>query len=61
MGDGSDQGRSQDESATATKPDSPVSKTRPSGFFEFRTKEDIKDYRTWDDASTPLVPSRSHA
>jgi hypothetical protein len=45
----------------AAKPDSPVSKTRPSSFFGFRTKEGFEDHRTRDGSSTSLVPSRTHA
>jgi hypothetical protein len=45
----------------ATKPDSPVSQTKPSGFFSFRTEEALKYYCVRDGSSTSLVSSRPHA
>jgi hypothetical protein len=55
------QDRSRDQLTTATKPDSPVSKTRPYGFGSLRTEANIEDYRAWDNSRSSLVSSRTHA
>jgi hypothetical protein len=44
----------------ATKPDSLVSKTRPSSFGSLRTEANVEDYRTRDSSSSSLVSSRTH-
>jgi hypothetical protein len=43
-----------------SKPDSPVSQTRPSGFITCRAEGCIEDYRAWDGSTTSLVSSRPH-
>jgi hypothetical protein len=44
-----------------SKPDSPISQTRPSSFYSPRPEATVKDYHTRDSSSTSLVSSRSHA
>jgi hypothetical protein len=45
----------------AAKPDSTVSKIRPSGFSGFGTEEGFKDHHAQHGSSTSLVSSRTHA
>jgi hypothetical protein len=45
----------------ATKPDSPVSKTRPSGFGNLRIEAKVEDYHARDSSNSSLVSSRTHA
>jgi hypothetical protein len=44
-----------------TKPDSSVSKTRPSDFGSLGTEANVEDYRARDSSSSSLVSSRTHA
>jgi hypothetical protein len=44
-----------------TKPDTPVSKIRPSSFGSFRTEADVEDHRTRYGSNTSLVSSMPHA
>jgi hypothetical protein len=44
-----------------SKPNSPISQTRPSGFHDFRAEEGFEDHRAWDGSNTLLVSSRPHA
>jgi hypothetical protein len=54
------QDRCRDQLATATKLDSPVSKTGPSGFGSPGIEANVEDYHTRDSSSSSLVSSRTH-
>jgi hypothetical protein len=45
----------------ATKPDSPVSKTRPSSFDNLMIEANVGDYHARGGSSSSLVSSRTHA
>jgi hypothetical protein len=54
------QDRSRDQLAMATKPDSPVSKTGPSGFGSLEIEANFEDHRARDGSNTSLLSSMPH-
>jgi hypothetical protein len=60
-GEGRDQDRSWDQFMAATKLDSLVFETGPSGFFSFRIEEALEYYCAQDGSNTSLLSSRPHA